>query len=128
MNRSEVQAWLDTYIEAWRTNQAGLVEALFSEDAVYRYRPYAGSKVLEGRDEVVRGWLEQNDEPETWEASYQVFAVDGDRAVATGISLYFATEEEPEKVYHNCFLLSFDPVGRCTEFTEFWMLEPQEGI
>ena len=43
--------------------------------------------------------------------------------MATGISRYLADDEEPEKVYYNVFLLRFDPDGRCTDFTEYWMLE-----
>jgi hypothetical protein len=125
MNRSEVQAWLDRYIEAWRVNQPELVEALFTVDIVYRFRPYAGSgRSVEGLTALVDSWIEESDDPRQWEASYQPFAVEGDRAVATGISRYSAAEHEPEKVYHNCFLLRFAPDGRCAEFTEFYMLEP----
>lgn len=124
MNRTDVQAWLDRYIEAWRGNRAELIEPLFAEDAVYRYRPYGGDDhTSDGRDAIVRDWLADPDEPDSWQAQYAAYAVDDDRAVATGISRYAATGEEPEKIYHNVFLLRFDPDGRCSDFTEYYMLE-----
>ena len=124
MTRTDVQAWLDRYVEAWRANRADLIEPLFSEDAVCRYRPYGGNdRASFGRDAIVAAWLEEPDEPDSWEAQYAPYAVDEDRAVATGVSRYFAKDEEPERVYHNVFLLRFDPDGRCSDFTEYWMLE-----
>lgn len=124
MTRTDVQAWLDRYIEAWRANRADLIEPLFSEDAVCRYRPYGGNERASfGRDAIVAAWLDEPDEPDSWEAQYAPYAVDEDRAVATGVSRYFAKDEEPERVYHNVFLLRFDPDGRCSDFTEYWMLE-----
>ena len=128
MNRTGVQAWLDGYVEAWRENRSELVEALFTGDAVYRFRHYGGEgRMVEGIADIVDSWIAEPEDPRRWEASYQPFAVDGDRAVAIGTSHYFATDDKPEAVYHNCFLLRFAPDGRCTEFTEYWMLEPKDG-
>jgi hypothetical protein len=124
MNRSDVQAWLDRYVEAWRANRPEPIRELFSDDVVYRFRPYESHPVAEGIEAVVDAWLgDTRDEPDTWEARYEPYAVDGDRAVAVGFSRYLATSEEPEKVYRNAFLLRFAPDGRCAEFTEYYMLE-----
>ena len=124
MNRSDVQAWLDRYVEAWRANEPGPIRALFTEDVVYRWRPYPGYPAAHGIDAVVEGWLgETRDEPGSWEAGYQPFAVEGDRAVAVGFSRYFANAGEPERTYHNVFLMRFATDGRCSEFTELYMLE-----
>ena len=83
-----------------------------------------------GRDAVVQSWLGEGDhpdasdrdEPDTFEAAYRAVAVDGDRAVGTGISSY---REEPGgpivRVYDNCFVMQFDSEGRCREFTEWFM-------
>ena len=122
MTHDEIQGWLDRYIAAWRSNDADDIGALFTEDAIYRYHPY-GDDALTGRDAVVASWLEEGDPPDSWDAEYRPFAVDGDRAVATGWSRYAATEDEPERAYHNVFLMRFDPDGRCAEFTELFMLE-----
>ncbi|MCA1569223.1 MAG: nuclear transport factor 2 family protein [Chloroflexi bacterium] len=124
MERSDVQAWLDRYIEAWRANDPELIKALFTEDAVYRYRPYDDpERTFTGNAAIVESWLDDTDAPESWEAGYEPYAVDGDRAVAVGFSRYRATETEPEKTYHNAYLLRFAPDGRCNEFSEFYMLE-----
>ena len=124
MNRSDVQDWLDRYIEAWRANEPGPIEALFTEDAVYGYRPWdSDDHTMRGRDAVVASWLDEPDPPSTWEAHYEPFAVEEDRAVAVGWSRYAPTDGEPEKTYHNAYLLRFAPDGRCAEFHEFYMLE-----
>ena len=124
MNRSDVQAWLDRYVEAWRANERAPIEALFTEDVVYRFRPYESDPAAEGIEAVVDAWLgETRDEPGTWEAGYEPWAVDGDRAVAIGFSRYLATPDAPERTYRNAFLLRFAPDGRCAEFTEYYMVE-----
>jgi hypothetical protein len=124
MNRSDLQAWLDRYVEAWRANRPEPIRELFTDDVVYRFRPDESDPAAEGIEAVLEAWLGENsDEPGTWEARYEPYAVDGDRAVAVGFSRYFATADEPEKVYRNAFLLRFVPDGRCAEFTEFYMLE-----
>lgn len=124
MEKSDVQAWLDRYIEAWRANEPEPIKALFTEDAVYRYRPYADlERTVTGNAAIAESWLEEPDGPDAWEASYEPYAVDGDRAVAVGFSRYHATATEPEKTYRNAYLLRFAPDGRCAEFSEFFMLE-----
>lgn len=124
MDRTDVQAWLDRYVEAWRTNDRGQIESLFTGDAEYRYRPYGGdAHATRGREAIVEAWLEDWDPPDSWEASYEPFAVDGDRAVATGISRYFASDKGPERIFHNVFLLRFTEDGRCAAFSEYYMAE-----
>jgi uncharacterized protein (TIGR02246 family) len=125
MNRSDVQAWLDQYLDAWGANDATRIAALFTDDATYRYHPYdADDQVLHGRDRIVESWLEQPDDPGTWEASYEAYAADGARAVAVGTSHYEPTATDPERLYHNVFLMDFAPDGRCSSFTEYFMLVP----
>lgn len=124
MNRSDVQQWLDRYIEAWRSNDAELIKPLFSDDAVYRFRPYDDpERTFSGNAAIVESWLDDTDAPDSWEAKYEPYAVDGDRAVAVGLSRYRATDTEPERTYHNAYLLRFAPDGRCSEFSEYYMLE-----
>jgi ketosteroid isomerase-like protein len=123
MNRSDVQAWLDRYIQAWRANDASTIEALFTDDAEYRYRPYRDEETLRGAKAIAASWLENPDDLASWEASYEPFAVEGDRAVATGWSRYAANDTDPERTYRNAYLLEFSSDGRCRSFTEFFMLE-----
>jgi hypothetical protein len=126
MNHADVQAWLDRYVEAWRANQSEPIEQLFTEDAVYSYRPWdSDGHTVRGREAIVATWLEEPDAPGSWDAHYEPWAVDGDRAVAVGWSRYDATGTHPERLYHNAYLLEFAPDGRCRSFHEFYML--QEG-
>ena len=122
MTRDDVQHWLNRYIEAWRANDAAAIEALFTDDAEYRYRPY-GDEVLRGAQAISASWLESADDPASWDAGYEPFAIDGDRAVAVGWSRYDANATDPERMYRNAYLLEFAPDGRCRSFTEFFMLE-----
>lgn len=123
MTHADVQAWLERYVAAWRANDRDLIAALFSEDAEYRYHPY-GDDALHGADAIAESWLEQPDDPGSWDAEYEVWAVEGDRAVATGFSRYDANASNPERTYSNCYLLEFAGDGRCRSFTEFYMLRP----
>ena len=80
-----------------------------------------GTTPLEGRDAIVADWLANKDDPGAWEATYEAWAVDGDRAVATGTSRY--DDSDGKRTYHNVFLLTFDADGRCREFTEIFETE-----
>jgi ketosteroid isomerase-like protein len=124
MTHDDVQRWLDRYIEAWRANDATAIEPLFTEDAVYGYRPWdSEGHTVRGRDAIVGSWLEEPDAPDSWDARYEPWAVEGNRAVAVGWSRYHATADEPERTYHNAYLMEFDGEGRCSSFHEFYMLE-----
>ena len=86
VTRDDVQRWLDGYVDAWRSNDPEAIGALFAPDATYRFQPY-GDPVV-GREAIVANWLEDPDEPGSWQARYEPYAVDGDRAVAIGESRY----------------------------------------
>jgi ketosteroid isomerase-like protein len=128
MTRDDVQGWLDRYVEAWRTYDPAQIGALFSDDAEYRYHPWDAPLV--GRDEIVRSWVEpegpnsRRDQPGTYEAHYECFAVDGESAVAVGWTTYLGADGDVERTYDNCFLLRFASGGACRSFTELFMLRP----
>jgi ketosteroid isomerase-like protein len=128
---ADVEAWLERYREAWRTYDEASIAALFSPDAEYRYHPWDAPLV--GRDEIVRSWLAPNgaassrDEPGTYEAHYEPFAVGGDEAVAIGWTTYLGPDGEVVRTYDNAFLLRFDDAGACRSFTEFFMVRPSEA-
>ena len=128
MTREDVDRWLADYVEAWMTYDRDKIEALFAKDISYRYHP--ADEPITGREAVVESWLEEGENPDssdrdapgTYEADYRAIAVDGEVAVATGTSSY---REEPggpvARVYDNCFVMRFDPEGRCREFTEWFV-------
>ena len=132
MTHEEVQAWLDRYIAAWRAYDADAIGDLFSEDARYRYHP--SDEGFVGRDAIVRAWLEPSgdagsrDEPDTWEAHYEPYVVDGTRAVAIGWSRYYtdATRTTVTDMWDNAYLLEFDVDGHCRAFTEFFVERPKD--
>jgi nuclear transport factor 2 (NTF2) superfamily protein len=119
MTRDDVAAWLDRYVDAWRTYDPALIGALFTADAEYRYRP--SDEPISGRDAIVASWLEDRDEPDAWIAQYEPWAIDGDRAVATGTTRY--AEAGGSRSFSNVFLLEFDADGACRAFTEVFVEE-----
>jgi hypothetical protein len=117
MTEADVQRWLDAYVEAWRTYDAGAIGGLFGEDARYRYRPYMDPLV--GPDAIVASWLEDRDEPGSWEAEYRPLLVHGARAIAVGETRYRTGD-----VYANLWLMRFDDRQRCADFVEWFMKHP----
>ena len=132
MTRDEVQTWLDRYIDAWASYDPDAIGDLFTTDAVYRFHP--SDPPVTGREAIVSAWTEPSgdasarDEAGTWDAQYEPFAVDGDRAVSVGWSRYFtdATKSTVRDIYDNVYLLEFGPDGRCRSFTEFFVERPHD--
>lgn len=133
MDRPALQAWLDRYVEAWKSYDPDAIGALFGEDATYRYHPYdADDQVIRGRDAIVRDWIvpdgnaSTRDEPDSYDAHYEPYAIDGDRAVAAGSSRYWTdgTRSQLQATFDNVYLLRFDDDGRCVEFSEYFMKRP----
>ncbi|HSK96492.1 MAG TPA: nuclear transport factor 2 family protein [Euzebyales bacterium] len=117
----QVRWWLDSYIAAWRSYQPDEIAALFTEDVRYEPEPY---HELAGREAVVQAWLDDQDPLGSWEALYEPIAIDGWLAVATGTSRYHGADDEADTVFHNMFLLEFDPDGRGRHYREWYMQEP----
>lgn len=118
LTQERVQAWLDAYLEAWRTYDRDAIGELFSAGASYAYHPY-DAEPLRGRDAIAASWLSEPDEADSWEASYRPLLIEGDRAVATGETRYADGE-----TFSNLFVLRFDSDGRCAEFVEWFMEHP----
>src|SRR5512146_1496670 len=112
MTHDDVTRWLDAYIDAWMTYDPDKIRGLFSEDAAYRYHPW--DEPIRGREAIAASWLDGPDAPGTYAATYGAWAVDGNRAVATGTSRY--DDHTQRRTYHNVFLLEFDDDGRCRSF------------
>ena len=119
MTHDDANRWLQAYVEAWRTYDRDAIGALFTDDARYRYHPW--DDPLEGRDAIVADWLANRDDPNAWQASYEAWAVEGDRVVAAGTSRY--DDGRGRRTYHNVFLVTFADDGRCREFTEVYAQE-----
>jgi ketosteroid isomerase-like protein len=123
MNKESLAAWLDRYVEAWKSYEPQAIGNLFTEDATYRFQPWG--EPLAGRDAIVANWLKSPDAPGSWRAQYGPFAVDGDRAVATGWTDYFAEDRSTvDRRYYNVWLMRFHENGQCSEFVEVYMEPP----
>ena len=129
MDRDAVDRWLQAYVDAWKTYDPDQIAALFAPGVTYRYHPYDAP--IEGREAVVRSWLgdgdaegaSTRDEPGTYDASYRAVAVDDHVAVAVGSTHY--TEPTGPRVFDYCFVIRFDPDGRCSDFTEWYIERPR---
>jgi ketosteroid isomerase-like protein len=114
-----VQAWIDGYVQAWNSNDPADIRALFTQDAAYYTEPYGPP--WEGRDEIVRQWLDRKDEPGQAQFSWHPLAVTSEVAVIQGEVAY----PSEGHTYSNLWVIRLDTEGRCTEFTEWWMRHPQ---
>ena len=124
MTHNDVQVWLDRYVAAWMSYDREAIGELFAEDAEYRYHPWDDEPV-KGRAAIVENWLENRDEPGSWDAHYDVWTLDGDRASAIGESRYVNPDGSFRTLYYNNWLLRFDAHGRCIDFVEYYMELPE---
>ncbi len=122
MRREDVASWLERYVAAWKSGERSEIEALFGPDARYRYHSY--DEPIVGTAAIADSWLDDPDEPGSFDASYACFAADDDAAVAIGRSTYFAADGAVDRVYDNVFTLRFDAEGRCSDFTEWYVKRP----
>jgi hypothetical protein len=127
MNSAAFGAWLVRYVDAWRLNDPTAIGDLFSLDVRYAFDPF--SEAVVGRAAVVAAWLADPDEPGSWEADYEVLAVDGDAYVAHGRTRYLTDDRSDiDREFANVFVCRFDDDGRCNEFTEWFMRRRPEVL
>jgi len=119
MNHDQFQAWLDRYVGAWKSYERQQIADLFAENAQYRYHPQ--DDPVQGREAIIASWLDDRDEPGTYDAHYEPLAIDGDVHVARGVSRYFHATGKLHDEYCNIYVCRFDDDGRCTDFTEYWI-------
>ena len=95
MDHAGFRAWLDRYVDAWRLLDPVAIGDLFSPDVRYAFDPF--SEAVVGRPAVVAAWLADPDEPGSWEADYEVLAVDGDTFVAHGRTRYLTDDRSGDR-------------------------------
>ena len=121
MDERTVAAWVESYVQAWETNDPAAIGDLFAEHALYYPTPDA--EPWRDRGGIIAGWLERQDEPGTWVFRYQVLAVAADLAFVRGWTHY----NEPPSDFSNLWVIRFEAAGRCLEFTEWWMESGQQA-
>jgi hypothetical protein len=119
MDRNQVMRWVDGYIAAWRDEDLGGVERLFTEDAQYRASPYEECEV--GHQAIKAFWLD--DAGEVFIAVAEPFAVDGQQAV---VRVEVRYGEPVRQEYQDLWLLKFADDGRVCDFEEwaYWPGKP----
>lgn len=123
VDRDTVRGWLDRYVAAWKSYDAEAIGDLFTEDATYASGPF--DEPVRGREAIVASWLEEPDEPGTYDGRYEPIAVDGDVAVANGRSRYFEADGATlASEFDKIFVLEFDAAGRCAEYREWYIERP----
>ncbi|HEY7486269.1 MAG TPA: nuclear transport factor 2 family protein [Streptosporangiaceae bacterium] len=110
--------WIGAYRKAWETNDPADIGALFTEDAAYFTEPHA--QPWQGRDEIVRSWLDRLDEPGETTFEWQALAETPDVSIVQGRTTYRTLQ----KVFSNLWVIRFGADGRCREFTEWWLENP----
>jgi SnoaL-like domain len=118
LTREGVQGWLNRYVAAWRSYDSAAIRDLFAPGATYAYHPY--DEPERGVEAIVAAWLDERDDPGSWEATYAPALIEGDRAIATGRTRYL----DSGKVFSNLFELTFDADGRCARFVEWYAEHP----
>jgi hypothetical protein len=110
-----VRSWTERYIGAWRSNDADDITALFTPDAVYRTGPFDAPR--RGHDAIMRGWLDDKDEPGSWTFTYDILTTDP-IGVVEGRTVY----TDPDREYANIWLIDLDDTGAAARtFTEYYM-------
>jgi hypothetical protein len=127
MDHAAFRSWLDRYVDAWRLLDPAAIGDLFSTDVRYAYDPFEEAVV--GRQAMIESWLSDPDEPGSWEADYEVLAIDGDTYVAHGRTRYLTDDRSGvDREFANVFVCRFDADGRCREFTEYYMRKRPEAV
>jgi uncharacterized protein (TIGR02246 family) len=117
----EVAAWVDAYNRAWISNEADDIAAIFTDDAVYEFRPN-DPEPWRGRDEIVQGWVGEPDAPETWTLETQILGVlADDTAIVQAVVEYL--DDRP--VYDDLWLIELEN-GKARRFTE-WAVKRSES-
>ena len=114
---------MEAYRAAWISNVPNQVAALFTEDAIYSVSPFTEPWI--GRDEIVRRWVAgiQQDV----ELTYDVLAVDGDRAIIHW-HVFTRNVDDPVRVeYDGVLVVRFAPDGRCSEHSEWYLRRELPG-
>lgn len=116
VDRAPLERWMERYIQAWGSNDPQEIGALFTDDATYYTAPHR--EPWRGRQSIVDGWIDRKDEPGQWNFRYEVLAIADNLGFVRGWTTYHTDEDD----YSNLWVIRLDDQGRCSGFTEWWMV------
>jgi hypothetical protein len=121
MNKADAAAWIDAYVETWRTPGTDGLSRIFTEDATYRVSPW--KKPNKGLEEIASLWDHARvSADEKFSLDREITAVDGDVAVAKIEVNYL----HPFRRWRDLWIMRFAPDGRCSSFEE-WPFSPDQS-
>ncbi|WP_369138764.1 nuclear transport factor 2 family protein [Modestobacter versicolor] len=107
---ASITRWVEAYVTAWKSNDPGDIEVLFTDDAEYHESPFDTQWI--GRDAIVEGWRSRWDwQSGGWEFEWSITAIDGWDVVITGIGRYAELGD-----FDNLWTVTFEESGRCSRF------------
>src|SRR5688500_16036549 len=116
VDRETVTQWIEGYRAAAASDDPQRIRALFTEDAEYWDGPFG--EPWRGLDEILQNWTKQSDTPYEWDFDFEVFAVDGSRAVA---QIEYRYRSPQAATYRNAWLIDLDDEGRARLFKDYWI-------
>lgn len=132
LTRDAVLDWVAAHDDAWRTDDAERIGRLFSEDGIYHLGPFEGPwrgyrGPIVGRKAIADAWATAFDPGERFEATAEVVAIEGRRAVVRRVITYEGAGREPAARFGCVWVLDFDAEGRCREYQEWFVQDAREG-
>ena len=123
MKRSDIEAWLARYEQAWRTAGTASLGELFTADATYQLSPY--EEPLAGLAAIAEMWKAEREGPdEAFTMLSTIVALDGKVAV---VRVEVAYDNALPREYRDLWVIRFADDGRCASFEEwpFWPGQPR---
>ena len=118
MKKTELEAWLESYGEAWETRDAEAAAALFSADAEYYETPFVAPAV--GREGIRSYWANATRNQKDVNFSYEIVSTSGKQGVARWWATFTRCSSGATVSLDGVFLLEFDDEGLCRELREWW--------
>lgn len=116
-----LERWLAAYGAAWEAHDGAAAAALFAEDGIYCWGPFA--EPLVGREAIRERWDAATAGQGAVRFEAEPLGTDGARAFAR----WHTTIEpgaEPGVELDGIFVLDFAPDGLCVRLQEWWLARP----
>jgi hypothetical protein len=121
MTRDDVMHWVEAYERAWRSEDRGAIELLFTPSARYLRSPYA--EPLEGHAAIQDFWVDEDEDGTVFRMQAEPVATEGTDAVVR-VKIEYGDPVHQE--YLDLWVLRFADDGRVRHFEE-WAYWPDKA-